>query len=68
MNIVEEDEKNFLSDSKINFDLYKNKRVLVAGANGFIGSYIVEVLLHIQDVEVYALGRNSEKLSNRFSA
>ena len=64
MNIVEEDVKNILSDSKINFDLYKNKRVLVTGANGFIGSYIVEVLLHIQDVVVYDLGRNSEKLSN----
>ena len=33
MNIVEEDVKNILSDSKINFDLYKNKRVLVTGAN-----------------------------------
>jgi len=46
--------------------------VLVTGASGLIGSCIVDLLLLSNDYgrqfEVYALGRNAEKLKNRFKA
>lgn len=47
-------------------------RVLVTGASGLIGSCIIDLLLlsneHGHSFEVYALGRNKEKLSKRFEA
>ncbi len=50
----------------------KDGRVLVTGASGLIGSCLIDLLLiankHGRRFEVYALGRNVEKLKNRFSA
>lgn len=47
-------------------------RVLVTGASGLIGSCLVDLLLLANDYgrnfEVFALGRNMEKLRKRFSA
>ena len=47
-------------------------KVLVTGASGLIGSCIVDLLLLSNDYgrrfDVYALGRNTEKLKNRFKA
>ena len=47
-------------------------RVLVTGASGLIGSCIIDLLMlsneHGRHFEVYALGRNKEKLSARFEA
>ncbi|MBR1404377.1 MAG: NAD-dependent epimerase/dehydratase family protein [Treponema sp.] len=50
----------------------RGKRILVAGATGLIGSYLVDTLMSVQkdlkmDFTVLALGRNREKLENRFS-
>lgn len=46
-------------------------KVLVTGASGLIGSCIIDLLLlsnnYGRQFEVYALGRNSEKLRRRFS-
>lgn len=46
-------------------------RILVTGSTGLIGSCIIDVLLAANELfgkkfEVYALGRNAEKLVNRF--
>lgn len=46
-------------------------RILVTGSTGLIGSCIIDVLLAANELfgkkfEVYALGRNAEKLENRF--
>ena len=47
-------------------------RVLVTGASGLLGSCLVDLLMLANDFgrnfEVYALGRNLEKLKKRFSA
>lgn len=46
--------------------------VLVTGASGLIGSCIIDLLMlsneHGRHFDVYALGRNKEKLSSRFKA
>ncbi len=47
------------------------KNILISGASGFIASYIVEVLLelnnhHNADITIYALARNKRKFNKRF--
>lgn len=47
------------------------KAILVTGATGLIGSYIVDLLLalnrkHNSNIKVYALGRNINRLKKRF--
>ena len=50
----------------------RDGRILVTGASGLIGSCLVDLLMLANDYgrnfEVYALGRNIEKLKKRFSA
>ena len=53
------------------WDVLKDKSLLLSGATGMIGSFLVDVLLekNISDglnCTVYALGRNEEKARNRF--
>lgn len=55
-------------------DLHKlyGTSILVTGASGTIGSYIVDLLLylntvHSANIQIIAVGRNIEKLKNRFS-
>ena len=46
----------------------KEKSVLLSGATGLVGSFLVDVLLSKGiDCTVYALGRNEEKAKTRFS-
>lgn len=50
------------------------RRVLVTGASGFLGSYLVEVLAYLNEahpeqppIQILALARSQEKLTARFS-
>lgn len=50
----------------------KGSSVLITGASGLIGSYIVDVLLsanalYNMDIQIYALGRSRQRLSKRFA-
>ena len=50
---------------------FKDKRILVTGATGLIGSCIIDLLLFVNKKEernnhIYALGRNAQKIKNRF--
>lgn len=48
-------------------DVLWGKRVLVTGATGMIGSYLIDALrLTVPDVEIYAAGRSPEGLRRRF--
>lgn len=48
----------------------KDKAVLISGATGLVGSYLVDVLMHKNEeglgCRVYALGRSKEKAGKRF--
>ena len=46
---------------------FKDKKILVTGATGLIGSRIIESLMELDGVSVIALSRNAAKLSNCFT-
>ena len=51
----------------------RGKRVLITGATGLIGSYIADVILHMNaeenaDIELYAAGRSEAGMRARFAA
>ncbi len=64
--IVQEDIEN-IREQKIDFEKFRNKNVLITGANGMIASYYMFVLMSLNDfknmnIKIYALVRNVEKL------
>lgn len=55
----------------VHFDLLKNKRILVLGATGLIGSFLVDCFLYANEnlhaeISIYAVSRNLERLQERF--
>lgn len=53
------------------WNLLKNKTVLISGATGLIGSFLIDVLLkrnfeYSMNCQIYALGRNWDKAQKRF--
>lgn len=55
----------------VNFDAFRNKRILVLGASGLIGSFITDCFLYADEkygagITVYAVSRNAGQLRNRF--
>ena len=66
-----EDLKSAL-DATLNKEKLKNSSVLITGASGLIGSFVVDMLLLYNreedaNIKVYATGRNIERLNERFS-
>ncbi len=64
--IIVEDLKNIIAEN-INWDKLENKTVLITGASGMIGSYLVRTLLMLNEIKklnisVFALVRNPKKL------
>jgi len=70
--IVEGDLFTIIEES-LDWESFQGKKVLVTGASGFIGGYIVDVFALLNEqrykkpVTIYALARNEKKLINRFS-
>lgn len=62
-------------DNVIKDDIYqnfKNKKFLITGATGMIGSFMVDVLIRLNEKknynnEIYALGRSQDRAKRRFS-
>jgi UDP-glucuronate decarboxylase len=71
--IIQED-IDFIFNSDLDWDRFRNKTVLISGASGFIASYMVETLLYLneklnqQSTKVIALVRNIDKAKVRFNA
>lgn len=52
----------------IDWTKLKNKSVMITGASGLIGSFIIDVLMYSQlNCKIYAVGRNQEKAKKRFA-
>lgn len=52
-----------------NFDVFNNKTILITGASGLIGSYLIDALLNDSNLNVHIIGlmRNKDKAEQRFS-
>ena len=61
--LYQEDLQSVLSVPGIDF--LKGKSVLVTGATGLIGVHLIDALMLLGGVKVYAVGRDKEKASNR---
>lgn len=58
--------------STINLEQLRNKTILITGATGLIGSFLVDTILHGNELyklgcKVIAMGRNTTKAQKRFS-
>ena len=64
--VLKSDFTDCLNCNFIDWDLFRNKSLLITGATGFIGSLLVKILLFVNsklnlNITVYALCRNSDK-------
>lgn len=73
-NLIIYDDLGLITSEHIDWASLSGKTVLVSGANGFIPSYIVEVLLYLNDnnfveetIQVIGIARNAEKANHRLS-
>jgi Nucleoside-diphosphate-sugar epimerases len=70
-NLYDEDIK-YVAGLDLPWDKLRNKSILLSGATGLIGSFLVDVIMEKNasdslNCTVYALGRNEEKAKVRFS-
>ena len=65
------DDVNMVSQLDLPWDKLQGKSVLISGATGLVGSFLVDVLMKKNEDElgctIYALSRNAERAAKRFS-
>ena len=71
-NVLYREDVGYVAGLDLPWDRLQNKRVLITGAGGLIGSFFVDVLMERNCVNqmccrIYALGRNEKAAKNRFS-
>ena len=71
--IILEDIKTILENQKIKWDKLRSKTVLITGATGLIGSYLVYTLIKLNDeqnfnIKILALSQNRERMEIQFLA
>lgn len=65
--IIAMDIREVVASKYIDWNYYRNSKILITGANGLIGSQIIKVLLHADlefnlGIEILALVRNKKKI------
>ncbi len=65
------EELHRVSESKLQWEQLEGKSVLIAGATGLIGSYLIDLLMYrnqkmSRKMRIYALGRSEERARERF--
>ena len=64
--LYQEDIKNILAVNGI--DSLRGKSILITGATGLIGVLLIDVLMALGNVKVYAVGRSKEKAKTRLGS
>jgi len=69
-NSIYREDIKYVASLELPWEKLDNKSILITGASGLIGSFLIDVLmeknLHGLNCKVYALGRNLDKAKNRF--
>lgn len=70
--ILREDIEGIVANTAVDWGSFSGKRVLIAGASGFLPAYLVETLLYLNsakklDVHITALVRSRKNFESRFS-
>ena len=65
------EELHKISTTQLPWEKLKNKSILITGASGLIGSYLIDVLMYMNNnnglnVNIYGVGRNQELAQERF--
>ncbi|MDR1637535.1 MAG: NAD-dependent epimerase/dehydratase family protein [Treponema sp.] len=60
-----------ISSGNIDWNFYRNKKILITGGNGLIGSFLIDLLMHRNirhndNIGIYTIGRNRQKTVKRF--
>lgn len=63
---------HLISSNSSNWDEFENKKILITGATGLIGAFLIDLLMyrnikHNNKIFIYAVGRNKEKALLRFA-
>ena len=76
MNLFEnelyQEDIRYVSELSLPWERLRNRSIMISGATGMIGSFLVDVLMYKNKTEnlkctVYALGRDEEKAKGRFT-
>ena len=51
-NIIVEEDLNNIVEAQLPWPLLEGKTILISGANGFLPAYMVETLLHLNELYV----------------
>lgn len=70
--IIEEDIRGIIASPIVDWERFRNKSVLITGANGMLPSYMVFTLLFLNkdsnmNINIFALARNKGKLQKVFN-
>lgn len=75
MNLYENDlykeDVDYVAELELPWEKFQDRSILISGATGLVGSFLVDVLMRKNEdglnCTVYALSRNAQKASDRFS-
>lgn len=71
MNNIILDDMEYIINSDIDFDKLKDKTILITGATGMLASYLVMVLLYLNNnnynIKILALSKNKKRFNELFS-
>lgn len=69
--IIQRDLTNIFSNKNINWRKINNKKILITGANGFIASYLIKLLIFLNinkkyNIKIFLITRNKKKVRKKF--